>query len=483
VIDAFAGAASERGPGAGTLRGGRPKLGIGVAVAVASVAAATLAVYPLEHIAPVVSLSVVYLPAVLLVATYWGLVLGLGCSLLSAAAFNFFHLPPLGHFTISHRGNWVALAAFVIVAMTASTIAELARARAQEAERRRAEAGLAAALARELLLGEDTAKALASTARRVAEALALPSAAIEPGVADGDSRRVALALPRADGTQIATLLVPRGLDDATVENLRTRVVPTLAALVAIAERRDELQAEAVETAALRRSDDIKTALLRAVSHDLRSPLTAVVAAGHALGATSLSEQERAELSAAVVGEGTRLATLVDKLLDLSRLQAGGASPRADWVSIEDLVTAASEGLGDASVRLRLTIDPDVPEVRADAAQLERAFANLLENARRYARGLPVSVHARRAGGRVVVSVVDQGPGIEAAELERIFEPFYRGRRTGEEPWTGSGLGLAIARGFVEGNGGTVTAQSLPGQGTTFTVSLPIVEPAAAVVSR
>jgi two-component system, OmpR family, sensor histidine kinase KdpD len=482
VIDAFAGAGSGRGPGTRTLRGRRPKLGIGIAVAVASVAAATICIYPLHHIAPVVSLSVVYLPAVLLVSTYWGLALGLGCSLLSAAAFNFFHLAPIGRFTIADTRNWVALGAFVIVAVTASTIAELARARAQEAERRRAEADLAAALARELLLGEDTGKALASTARRVAEALALPSAAIETGVARGDSRRDALALRRADGTQIATLLVPHALDDATAENLRIRVVPTLAALVAIAERRDQLQADAVETEALRRSDDIKTALLRAVSHDLRSPLTAVVAAGHALGAKSLSEQERAELSAAVVGEGTRLATLVDKLLDLSRLQAGGAAPRADWVSIEDLVTAASEGLADASLRLRLTIDPDVPEVCADAAQLERAFANLLENAGRYSGGLPVSVHARRAGPRVVVSVVDRGPGIEAAELDRIFEPFYRGRRSGDEPWTGSGLGLAIARGFVEANGGTITAQSLPGQGTTFTVSLPVVERTLAPVA-
>jgi two-component system sensor histidine kinase KdpD len=471
------------GPGAGTssLRGHRPQPWIGLAATAVSVAAATIAIYPLHHVAPVVSLSVVYLPAVLLVSTYWGAAMGLGCSLLSAAAFNFFHVPPVGRFTIANSGNWVALAAFVIVAVTASTIADLARTRAIEAERRRAEADLAAALARELLLGEDTTTALASSARRVAEALGLPSAAIEPGAADGDARREAIPLPRADGTQVATMLVPRGLDDATGEHLRARVIPTLSALVAIADRRDQLQAEAVETAALRRSDDIKTALLRAVSHDLRTPLTAVVAAGHALGAASLSEQERAELSGAVVEEGVRLATLVDKLLDLSKLQAGGAAPRADWVSIEDVLAGAGEGLTGTPLQLRLTIDPDVPEVRADAAQLERVFANLLENASRYSGGRPVSVHARRAGPHVVISVVDQGPGIEAAERERIFEPFYHGRRSATEPWSGSGLGLAIARGFVEANGGTITVQSLPGQGTSFTVALPIAEPAPAVL--
>jgi two-component system sensor histidine kinase KdpD len=461
--------------GVGALRGTRPSSRIGVAVAIVAVAIATAAIYPLEQITPVVSLSVVYLPAVLLVSTYWGLVLGLATALLSAAAFNFFHLPPTGHFTIADSRNWVALAAFTVVAIVASTMAELARARAIEAERRRAEADLAAALARELLLGADTGRAFGATARRVAEALGLPSAAIELGAADGDERRRPLALRDAGGTQIATLLVPRSLPGDTEQRLRTRVVPALEALVAIALSRDAIQAEAVETAALRRSDDIKTALLRTVSHDLRTPLTAIVAAGHALGADSLTESERSELSAAVVDEGTRLADLVEKLLDLSKLQAGGAAPRSDWVSIEDVVTAAREGLHDGGLDIRLVVDPDVPDVRADAAQLERAFANLLENAGRYSDGQPVSVHARRSGRRVVVSVVDQGPGIEPAERERIFEPFYRGRNAGGGSWTGSGLGLSIARGFVQSNGGTIAVQSLPGQGTSFVVSLPLSE--------
>ncbi len=467
--------------GAGTLRGTRLSSTIGAAVALGAVALATAAVYPLERVAPVVSLSVVYLPAVLLVSTYFGLRLGLATALLSAASFNFFHLPPTGRFTIADSRNWVALAAFTIVAVVASTMAEVARARAIEAERRRAEADLAAALARELLLGADTSLALGATARRIAEALGLPSAAIELGAAQGGERRRAFALTGTDGFQIATLLVPQALPADTEQRLATKVVPALEALVAIAQSRDAIQAEAVETAALRRSDDIKTALLRTVSHDLRTPLTAIVAAGHALGAGSLTEQERAELSAAVVDEGGRLADLVEKLLDLSKLQAGGAEPRSDWVSIEDVVTAASDAVALGGLDMRLVVDPDVPEVRADAAQLERAFANLLENARRYSRGLPVSVHARRSGRRILVSVVDQGPGIDAAERERIFEPFYRGRSVAGEPWTGSGLGLSIVRGFVQANGGTIAVESLPGQGTSFVVSLPLSEEPAVQV--
>ena len=467
--------------GTRALPGTRPRAGAGVAVSVAAVAAATLAIYPLKRIAPVVSLSVVYLTAVLLVSTYWGVALGLLCSLLSAAAFNFFHVPPTGRFTIADGRNWVSLAAFTVVALVVSTVAELARARAAEAERRRREADLAAAMARELLLGEDTQRALASTARRVAEALALPSAAIvtDPAADATAQRRLALALRGADGERIATLLVPRELDPETERYLREEVVPTLEALVAIASRRDALQAQRVQTEALRRSDDIKTALLRAVSHDLRTPLTSVVAAGHALGAATLDAQERAELSDAVVSEATRLAQLVDNLLDLSRLQAGAAQPRTDWVAVEELIAAAAEGRHGEPIDYRLTVDPDVPEIRADAAQLERALANLLENARRYGGGLPVHVHVRAAGARVLIHVVDQGPGIEPAEQSRIFEPFYQIPPTPATPRAavaaaaGSGLGLAIVKGFVEANGGTITVQSLPGQGTSFVVSLPV----------
>jgi two-component system, OmpR family, sensor histidine kinase KdpD len=461
----------------GWLHGARLGGAGGLAVTVVAVGAATAAIYPLGLLAPVVSLSVVYLPAVLFVSAYFGLRLGLLSALLSAAAFNFFHLPPTGRFTIADSRNWVALAAFTIVAAVSSTMAEIARNRALEAERRRGEADLAASLAKELLAGAGTREALGASARRIAEALGMPSAGIELGAYEGDERRRAFALRDAAGLQVATLLVPRRLRGETVARLRTQVVPALGALVAIALRRDALQAEAVETAALRRSDDVKTALLRAVSHDLRTPLTAIVAAGHALGADSLTSEDRADLSEAVVEEGTRLAALVEKLLDLSKLQAGKAEPRPDWVSVEELVLSAREGFGRAAGEVRFAADPDVPEVRADAAQLERAFANLLENARRYSAGRPVSVHVRRVGDRVVVRVVDQGPGIDAAERARIFEPFYRGTAAGAEPWTGSGLGLAIAKGFVEGNGGTISVESLPGQGTSFVVSLPI-EPAA-----
>jgi two-component system, OmpR family, sensor histidine kinase KdpD len=454
----------------------RPPLTVAALAALISVALATAVIYPLKTVAPVASLSVVYLPAVLLVSSVWGLVPGLLTSVLSGAAFNFFHLPPVGQFTIANSRNWVALAAFITVALVSSAISEIARTRSAEAEQRRGEADLAAALARELLAGTDTNHALAMTAHRIASSLGLASAAVELGVVQGDARRQAIPLRDTDGEVRATLLLPRTLPDDTATRLQTRIVPALEALVAIALRRDEIQAEQVETEALRRSDEVKTALLRTVSHDLRTPLTAIVAAGHALTSPSLTQSDRSELADAVVSEGERLASLVEKLLDLSRLQAGGTQPNREWVSLEDVVLAARDSLALQNAQIRISMPVEMPAVRADAAQLERAFANLMENACRYAGQGPVSVNARSKDGRVIVSVVDQGPGIPEAELQRIFEPFYRGSKADGARWSGSGLGLAIARGFVEAGGGTLTAQSLPGQGTTFSVTLPV-EPA------
>jgi len=373
------------------LGGERPPTSLGLLATLAAVALGTALVYPLKSVAPVVSLGVVYLPAILLISIVWGLRLGLLASVASALAFNFFQIPPLHRFTIADEENWVALATFAIAAILSSTVAELARAGALEAERRRAEADRA-----------------------------------------------------------------------------------LAELAALTRERDRMQEEAVEAEALRRSDELKTALLRSISHDLRTPLTSMIAGGSALGSGTLTAAERVELSEAIVAEGSRLSRLVENLLDMSRLEAGKAEPHREPVDLAEVLEAAREGVASPA-SIRLALDPDLPLVEADAAQLERAFANLLENAVRYSDGRPVSARSRLVGGNIVVRVVDQGPGIPEREWQRIFEPFQRGDAAN----TGSGLGLAIARGFVEANGGEIAVESLPGQGTSFVVSLPPREPAPA----
>ena len=366
-----------------------PPTWLGILVTLLAVAAATLLVYPLETIAPVVSLGVVYLPAILLISTIWGLRLGLLASVLSAIAFNYFQLPPLHRLTIADEENWVALIAFVIVAAISSTVAGLARAQAIEAERRRAEADRA-----------------------------------------------------------------------------------LAELAALARERDRMQAEMVEAEALRRSDELKTALLRSISHDLRTPLTSIIAGGAALGSPSTTAEERSELSAAVVDEGERLSRLVANLLDMSRLEAGKAEPHREPVDLAEVLEASRAAVGRPQ-NVRLAVDQDLPLVDADAAQLERAFSNLLENAVRHSGGRPVTVSSRLVGGKIAVRVVDQGPGIPESERRLIFEPFRHG--SGNGSGGGAGLGLAIAKGFVEANGGEIGVDSVVGQGSSFVVTMPFRE--------
>jgi two-component system, OmpR family, sensor histidine kinase KdpD len=454
-----------------------PSRRTGAITAVLAVALCTLILYPLKQIAPVVSLGVVYLLAVLVVSLIWGAWLGFVTAVLSAAAFNFFHLPPVGHFTIRNSSNWVALIAFLVAAALASSVAEVTRARARETEERRREADLAAEMARLLLRGNSLNEALATAGARLAATLGLTSAAIELESVDGDERSV--AFPLREGTRrLGTLLVGADASEETLRRLQERVVPALEALLSAALEREALLGGVVETASLRRADVVKTALLRAVSHDLRSPLTAISAAGEAVGSASLSEDERKEMAAVIQEEARRLSRLVDNLLDLSRLEAGAAEPRREWMSVEEVIGSALEELAPGAEDFALSIDRDLPLVRADSAQLERAFVNVLENARRHSAGHPVSVRARAVrplagdGGRLIVRVVDRGPGIPPAQLERVFEPFYRAG-TAQGGHRGSGLGLAIARGFAEANGGSLHVESLPEQGATFVFELPL----------
>ena len=210
---------------------------------------------------------------------------------------------------------------------------------------------------------------------------------------EGDERRV--AFPLREGTRrLGTLLVGADTSEASLRRLQERVVPALEALLSAALEREGLLGGVVETAALRRADTVKTALLRAVSHDLRSPLTAISAAGEAVGSPSLSPQEREEMAAVIQEEARRLSRLVDNLLDLSRLEAGAAEPRRDWTSVEELIRAALRELAAGADEFSLSIDRDLPLVSVDPVQMERAFVNVLENARRHSGGHPVSVRAR-----------------------------------------------------------------------------------------
>jgi two-component system sensor histidine kinase KdpD len=240
-------------------------------------------------------------------------------------------------------------------------------------------------------------------------------------------------------------------------------------MIDVAVEREEAAERAADAEAARRADVARTAILHAISHDLRSPITAITTAAAALRSPELMAQERLELIVAIEAESSRLARLVGDLLDLSKIEAGALSPQADWCDVGDLaVSAARRFEGEHPIELR--VPADLPLVRADAAQLERAFANLIENAVKFSEpGAAVQITGGAGPAWVTVRVVDHGPGIPLEQRRHIFEPFYRGR-TGGAP--GSGLGLAISRGFVEANGGRIVVQSNADLGTSFAVSFP-----------
>jgi two-component system sensor histidine kinase KdpD len=436
----------------------------------AAVTVATLAIALIKELAPVVSLGIVYVFAVLPIALAFGLGYSVVVSVASMLAFNWFFLPPVHSFTLSDSRNWVVLAVFVVTAVVVSLQAARSRARAVAAEQRELETATIARLATSLLRGGTVTDRLGELSLDTAAVLGANKARIElgqPHPAPAGESPLPLTV---DGRAIGTVY----LDDRAAPSLsaRQRFLPALASLLAVTSDREQLSERAVEADTLRRSDTVKTAVLRAVSHDLRTPITAIRMAVDTLRNTSyqLSDGDRAGLLDTIHIETERLSRLVSNLLDLSRLEAGAAVPVAELWPPEALVAQAIGGMGHDADRVDVRVAADLPPVRVDPIHAQRMLVNLLENALRYSPPTePVLVTGTSTRREVILRVVDHGSGIPVPELGRIFEPFYH---DGQSP-TGAGLGLAIARGFAEANGGRVWAESEAGQGTSLALALPV----------
>ena len=390
------------------------------AAVAALIGGTTVVVAVLRPVAPDISLGALYVIVVMVAALLWGLAWAVAASIASLLTFNFFILPPVHTLALEDAENWAALVVYLVTAVVTSELASRLRRRAAEAERREREAALLADLAAGLLARKD----LDDVASR-----------IEIG-GDAAGRRLGEA----------------------VESLH-----------AIARERERLEEEALEAEALRRNDLVKTAVIRSVSHDLRTPLATMHAAVDALGpeGPGLDADEQRELLATVRRELARLERYVENVLDLSRLEAGAATPSPALWTVDALTVQALAGLPGAE-RVELELGDHLPPVQIDAAQIERALANMLENALRFSPAdSTVSVRAESRGTEVIVWIEDSGPGVPAADASAIFEPFRRSTRS-----RGAGLGLAIARGFVEANGGRVWVESAPGGGASFALTLP-----------
>jgi two-component system sensor histidine kinase KdpD len=223
---------------------------------------------------------------------------------------------------------------------------------------------------------------------------------------------------------------------------------------------------------------MRTALLSAVSHDLRTPLSSALAAVDSLASPSIrwSEEERAELVATAKDSLGRLDRLVANLLDMSRLQAGALGIHTQALTVEEIIPRVLDDLGDQASRIQVTIPDGLPEVLADPALLERVLANLAANAVRYSPGgEKVLLTASSLGGQIELRIADRGPGIPPADRDRVFQPFQRLGDTG----TGLGLGLALSRGLVEAMGGRIDPTDTEGGGLTMVLTLPVARPGGA----
>ncbi len=443
----------------------------------AAVVVVTCAIALIEPHVPVLSLGVLYLFAVLPIALIYGTEFAVFVSIASMLAFNWFFLPPVHTFTLADPRNWFALAVYLATAVVVSELAARARRRAAAAEQREREATLLAELATELLRGRGLEEELSEIATRAAAVLGVDAAEIELGPTRRPPKGSAPYPLEVDGRAVGRMYMSEQAEPSL--SVRSRFLPALAALLAVAEDRDRLQREAFEAETLRRSDLVKTALLRAVSHDLRTPLTGIRTSVGALRTPTLtlSADDRAELLETIDVEASRLARIVDDLLDLSRLEVGSAAPEREVWSLDDLVNQAVASLGADG---RVEVQGEAPLVEVDATQIERVLANLLENALKFSPpNASVQVRITCTRKEAVVRVIDQGPGLLPEELERIFDPFYRRAESGK---AGAGLGLAIAKGFAEANGGRLWAESRPDQGASFALALPVVEIPAEVAA-
>ncbi len=461
----------SRDPGPTWLRGqSRALLGSAVCLLIV-----TAAIYLFREAVPVLSLGALYLFAVLPVAVLCGRAWAVGVAVVSMLAFNFFFLPPAHTLRLEERTNWLALAVYLVTGIVVSELATRARTRAAEAEQREREEALLAELSIALLQGERLESGREAVARALGRILGVTDVRLELGEereAGPSSQELEL---RAGNRLVGRIVVPEGEQpDASV---RARFFPALASLLAVAADREALQREALEAERLRLSDSVKTAILRSVGHDLRSPLTAIRVAGESLAspALELTEEDRQHLLDTIREESLRLDRLVANLLDLSRLETGAVTSRKELVAIDELVGQALAQLGEreASVRVELPGD-EIPLVEVDVIQVERALVNLLENGLRFSpENQAVVVRVTASPSEVVLRVENGGPPLAERDLERIFEPFVRASDD-EGRQQGTGLGLAIARGFTEANGGRIWAETRGSEGACFAIAFPLV---------
>jgi two-component system, OmpR family, sensor histidine kinase KdpD len=476
-----------RGRGLPRARGGLPlrrKLA-GYALAVALLPLLTLCLAPFRNAINLTSDVLFFLVAVIAVALVGGFAPAVLEAIAGSLLLNFYFVPPIHQFTIAEANNALALGIFVIVGLVVSSVVDGAARRSKQAARASAESELLVTAAGSVLRGQ---QALTAVLDRVREAFGMESVTLlerAPGpvgprgpvtgwVSVATSGGPELTRPEdADVDVPVTDNLTLGLRGRALPASDRRVLGAFAAFAAAALEQQRLAAAAEAARPIAEADRMRTALLAAVSHDLRTPLASAKAAVTSLRSRDVqwNAEDRDELLATADESLDRLSRLVDNLLDMSRLQAGALSVFPRPADLEEVVSRSLDDLGPAARQVIVEMPATLPEVRVDPAILERVIANVTANALRYSPpGSPPRLTASALADRVELRIVDRGPGIPEADRDRIFVPFQRLGDT--DNTTGVGLGLALSRGLTEAMGGTLDLEDTPGGGLTMAISLP-----------
>jgi two-component system sensor histidine kinase KdpD len=482
----------------------------------------------------IANISMLYLIAIMVTAVTFGRGPAVVASVAAFLTFDFFFVDPVHTFTVADPEEWIALLLFLVTGTVTSALAAGQRARAAEAEQREREAVVLYDVVR-LIAGEDLERALHEVADRLRHELKLDAVMIRARVdtylsaraAVGDERALALigpALPagqmlqpgsaptagergrpgrwvrfvgpHAPAQEVGHLLDRLQLIPVETEAGRagevvlvrpsgarapsqadTRLLSAVSAQIAAAVDRARLRREATEAEILRRTDELKSALINAVSHDVRTPLASILAAAGSLRQRDVAwtEPERAEFVDAIVEEAERLNRIFGNLLDLSRMEGGSLRPDKGWYDIGALIDDVLGRLRPITARHRVAarVADDLPPILLDYVEIDQVLSNLVENAAKYTPpGTEIEVGAGIEHGALRIEVADQGPGIPPEALPHLFDAFYRVEGSTRRA-RGLGIGLAIARGLVEAHGGRIWAENRAGGGARFVIELPV----------
>ena len=440
------------------------------------------------------TVALTFLMAILAIATRWGLFEAIASSIVAMLCFNFFFLPPVGTFTIADPQNWVALFAFLTTAIVASQLSASVKNRALEAMRRQQEVERLYELSRGLMLLNKQAFVVDEVADCIARVFGLPmvivfdrardrihrSDPMDQSISDVRLRELAFERTSSHDYAMGSFLLPLHLGGESLGSLAISengisesAVHAIGNLAAIALERARAEEAASRMEAARRHEEMKSTLLDALAHEFKSPLTAIKAA-----ASSIMDDEPSphkELATIIDEESDRLDSLVNETIWMARMEANDLQLEKSRHTVTELIGSAMEKLRTLlkDREIEITIPDNLPEVFADRELIGLTLRQLVTNAQKYSNpDSPITIHASALSGAVRITVKDCGPGIPQAEVQRVFEKYYRGRNNDRIP--GTGMGLAIARDIVRAHGGEIGVSSTLGQGSEFFFTLPVV---------